>query len=53
MEKSNTPLTLSITEVDDCIALRVIIKAKKSDDTESDESRELREKVLCYYVQNR
>ena len=51
IEKSNTPLTLSITEVDDCIALRVIIKAKKSDETESDESTEMREKVLCYCVQ--
>ena len=51
IEKSNTPLTLSITEVDDCIALRVIIKARKAYESESDESIETRENVFCYYIQ--
>lgn len=43
---------LSIANVQDGIALRVVLKARKWSDAESDEDREARERILCYYVQH-
>ena len=43
---------LSLTQVQDGIALRVILKAKKASPEESEETARAREKLLCYYVQH-
>jgi len=43
----------SITDVHDAIAMRIILKAKKSDLFESEESLRSREEFLCYYIQKR
>lgn len=42
---------ISINELHDGIALRVIIQARRWSDDESDESLRAREHLLCYYVQ--
>ena len=42
---------LSLAQVQDGIALRVILKAKKASPGESEETTRAREKLLCYYVQ--
>ena len=43
---------LSLAQVQDGIALRVILKAKKASPEESEETTRAREKLLCYYVQH-
>lgn len=43
---------LSIANVQDGIALRVVLKARKWSEAESDEDVEARERILCYYVQH-
>jgi ppGpp synthetase/RelA/SpoT-type nucleotidyltranferase len=47
------PNTLSITSVQDAIAIRVILKAKRLVDFDKDEDVRSREEFLCYYIQNR
>lgn len=42
---------LLITEVNDGVALRVILKARKLNEDETIESLRMRERLLCYYVQ--
>jgi ppGpp synthetase/RelA/SpoT-type nucleotidyltranferase len=42
---------LSVLEVNDGVAMRVILKARKLDTDESDETTRSRERMLCYYVQ--
>eukprot|EP00529_Nitzschia_sp_RCC80_P015384 CAMPEP_0113517036 /NCGR_PEP_ID=MMETSP0014_2-20120614/41966_1 /TAXON_ID=2857 /ORGANISM="Nitzschia sp." /LENGTH=694 /DNA_ID=CAMNT_0000414049 /DNA_START=371 /DNA_END=2456 /DNA_ORIENTATION=+ /assembly_acc=CAM_ASM_000159 len=42
---------LSITEVNDGVALRVILHARKLNEDETLESLRARERMLCYYVQ--
>ena len=41
---------LSIMDVNDGVALRVILKARKLDEDESDETTRGRERILCYYI---
>jgi ppGpp synthetase/RelA/SpoT-type nucleotidyltranferase len=41
---------ISIIEVQDGVALRVILKARKWDPEETDDDRRSRERMLCYYV---
>jgi ppGpp synthetase/RelA/SpoT-type nucleotidyltranferase len=41
---------ISIIEVQDGVALRVILKARKWESGETDDSRRSRERMLCYYV---
>lgn len=48
-EKGTPPL---ITYVNDVIAMRVIIRARRNEN-ESDEELNSREEFLCYYIQNR
>lgn len=43
---------LSIMDVNDGVALRVILKARKLDEDESDETTRGRERILCYYIQH-
>lgn len=43
---------LSIVAVNDGVALRVILKARKLHGDESDETTRARERMLCYYVQD-
>jgi ppGpp synthetase/RelA/SpoT-type nucleotidyltranferase len=43
---------LSIANVQDGIALRVILKARKWSEGESDDDLRARERILCYYVQH-
>jgi ppGpp synthetase/RelA/SpoT-type nucleotidyltranferase len=43
---------LAITGVQDAVALRVILKARKWKPEESDETTRARERILCYYVQH-
>ena len=47
---SITTKELSMTDVNDGIALRVILKARKLNDGESDETTRARERMLCYYI---
>jgi ppGpp synthetase/RelA/SpoT-type nucleotidyltranferase len=42
---------VSLLDVPDVVALRVILKAKKLDPAESDETTQAREELLCSYVQ--
>jgi hypothetical protein len=44
--------SLAITGVQDAVALRVILKARKWKPEESDETTRARERILCYYVQH-
>jgi len=44
--------TLSITHVNDAVALRVILTARKLEPDEPDEVTRAREQMLCYYVQH-
>ena len=44
--------TLSITQVNDAVALRVILTARKLTPDEPDEITRARERMLCYYVQH-
>ena len=44
--------SLSVTQVNDIVALRVILQAKKLDPDEPDKVTRAREKMLCYYVQH-
>jgi ppGpp synthetase/RelA/SpoT-type nucleotidyltranferase len=41
---------LSIIEVQDGVALRVVLKARKWEPEETDDDRRSRERMLCYYV---
>jgi (p)ppGpp synthase/HD superfamily hydrolase len=41
---------LSIMDVNDGVALRVILKVRKLDEDESDETTRGRERILCYYI---
>jgi ppGpp synthetase/RelA/SpoT-type nucleotidyltranferase len=50
--KGKTASNLSFTQVQDGIALRVILKAKKESPDEPEETTRAREKLLCYYVQH-
>lgn len=50
-DTNDMPRTLALTQVNDGVALRVILKAKKDSPDETDEDRDAREKLLCYYVQ--
>jgi ppGpp synthetase/RelA/SpoT-type nucleotidyltranferase len=43
---------LSIVDVNDGVALRVILQARKLHGDESDETTRARERMLCYYVQD-
>lgn len=43
---------LAITGVQDAVALRIILKARKWKPEESDETTRARERILCYYVQH-
>jgi ppGpp synthetase/RelA/SpoT-type nucleotidyltranferase len=43
---------LAITVVQDAVALRVILKARKWKSDEPDETTRARERLLCYYVQH-
>jgi ppGpp synthetase/RelA/SpoT-type nucleotidyltranferase len=43
---------LSIADVQDGIALRVVLKARKWSEGESDDDLRARERILCYYVQH-
>ena len=43
---------LSLAQVQDGIALRVILKAKKESPEESEQTTRAREKLLCYYAQH-
>jgi Guanosine polyphosphate pyrophosphohydrolases/synthetases len=47
------PNAISITSVQDAIAIRVIVKAKRSAKYEKDKDVRSREEFLCYYIQNR
>jgi ppGpp synthetase/RelA/SpoT-type nucleotidyltranferase len=49
--RGKTASNLSFTQVQDGIALRVILKARKESPDESEETTRAREKLLCYYVQ--
>lgn len=51
-EVVNSSRSLSLNEVNDAVALRVILKAKKISVDESDQETRYREELLCYYVQN-
>ena len=44
--------SLDITDVQDGIAIRIVLRARKLSDKESNESTRARERLLCYYVQN-
>lgn len=44
--------TLSITQVNDAVALRVILTARKLSPDEPDDTTRARERMLCYYVQH-
>lgn len=44
--------TLSITHVNDVVALRVILTARKLEPDEPDDVTRAREQMLCYYVQH-
>ncbi len=44
--------SLSVTNVQDGVALRVILQARKWTPDEPDETTQNRERILCYYVQN-
>eukprot|EP00591_Stephanopyxis_turris_P010505 CAMPEP_0195528766 /NCGR_PEP_ID=MMETSP0794_2-20130614/31053_1 /TAXON_ID=515487 /ORGANISM="Stephanopyxis turris, Strain CCMP 815" /LENGTH=959 /DNA_ID=CAMNT_0040659955 /DNA_START=254 /DNA_END=3133 /DNA_ORIENTATION=- len=48
--RNGTSDILSIFDVPDAMALRVILKARKLYDGEDDKSTRLRERALCYYV---
>ena len=50
--RSTESSALAISRVNDGVAVRVIIKAKKVCPTEDDETIRSRENLLCYYVQN-
>ena len=50
-ESSKPSSTISISDVNDAIALRIIIKPSKLSIEESDESMNTRGKLLCYYMQ--
>jgi ppGpp synthetase/RelA/SpoT-type nucleotidyltranferase len=53
MSLLNDPNSLTITLVQDAIAVRVIVKAKRLCDDEKEEDIQSREEFLCYYAQNR
>jgi ppGpp synthetase/RelA/SpoT-type nucleotidyltranferase len=44
--------SLSVTQVNDAVALRVILQARKLDPNEPDDVTRARERMLCYYVQH-
>ena len=44
--------TLSVTNVQDVVAFRVVLRAKRFSDDEDDETTRARERILCYYVQS-
>jgi ppGpp synthetase/RelA/SpoT-type nucleotidyltranferase len=46
------PKELSIMDINDGVALRVILKARKLHRDESDDTTRARERMLCYYVQD-
>jgi len=48
----NHESSLDITDVQDGIAIRIVLRARKLSDKESNESTRARERLLCYYVQN-
>lgn len=48
---TTTAKELSVAEVNDGVALRVILKARKLEKDESEESIRGRERLLCYHVQ--
>ena len=50
---SNSALTFSLLDVNDAIAVRIIIETKTMSDDEDKESFQTREKLLCYYVQQK
>lgn len=49
---SETSSELSVLDLHDGVALRVILKARKRTANESDEETRSREHILCYYVQH-
>lgn len=51
-QESTHDSVLSLSQVNDGVALRVILKAKRLDPNESDETTRSREALLCYRVQN-
>lgn len=56
-QRSITPSTssisdLSILDINDGVALRVILQARKHSTDEPDETTRARERLLCYYVQH-
>lgn len=48
--KQSSTTELSIMDVNDGVALRVILKARKLDEVESDGTTRARERMLCYYI---
>jgi Region found in RelA / SpoT proteins len=50
---SSTSSTLSVSQIQDVVALRVIIKSRKWYEQESVEIIRARERLLCYYVQQK
>jgi ppGpp synthetase/RelA/SpoT-type nucleotidyltranferase len=50
-KQSSSNSELSLFDINDAVALRVILKAKRNHPQESDESLTYREKLLCYYIQ--
>lgn len=48
---SSTSNALAMTEVQDGVALRIILRARKGSEDESDETTRARERMLCYYAQ--
>lgn len=49
--KTDENIPLSVADVPDAVALRVILKARKLTPKENDEVTSARERALCYYVQ--
>lgn len=50
-ESSSTSSKLSLFDVNDGIAVRIILRARKGSPDEPDETTRARERLLCYYVQ--
>lgn len=49
---TSTRASVTISDMHDAIALRIIIRARRPLHTESDETLREREEILCYYIQS-
>lgn len=52
IRSSGQSSSLSVTDVNDAIALRIILRARKYTADEPDETTRARERLLCYYTQH-